>query len=215
MSQPNDRQRKTLAVVALAELLRHELSEAGVKMFIESIEDIPADRIEQAAMQWTQRSKFFPAPAELRELAGDGTTTYTDRALMAWQAFDKAVCEVGYYRSPDFDDPLINATVRNLGGWMRMCKLEGDEFDKWLRKDFLSVYASLCRVGVGEEQTAPLVGAHQRENRRLGYTKDDHAVTVATGLPWAGELPKRLPTGKRPVDIPRLELKRAQAREAS
>jgi len=145
----------------------------------------------------------MPTVSELRALTGE--TTPEDRALLAWGAFEKAVVRVGYYRSPNFDDPLINATVRHLGGWTRVCELDGEEFDKWLRKDFLKTYEALSRTGVGDEQAAPLVGYAERQNRSLGYDRSEDRCDVRTGLPWAGEPPKRL-ENRRPANVPRVEL---------
>ena len=148
----------------------------------------------------------MPPPAKLRELANAGETSHGDRAVLAWGAFEKAVQGIGYYRSPDFDDPIINATCRNLGGWMAACCTEGEEFDKWYRQRFLKTYEVLSRRGVGDEESAPLIGCVQRENGRLGYDRKEK-VQVPTGLPWAGEHRKRIEQN-RPTNVPRVEFQK-------
>lgn len=56
--------------------------------------------------------------AELREFCGvaSGRINVKDRPLLAWQAVLEAISKVGAYVSPDFDDSVINATIRQLGG---------------------------------------------------------------------------------------------------
>jgi hypothetical protein len=63
-----------------------------------------------AALQ--RPDKWMPSPGELRELAGD--VRPADRAVLAFQALKTACSRVGAFRSPDFDDPLINATVQSI-----------------------------------------------------------------------------------------------------
>jgi hypothetical protein len=195
--------RKTAAVLALAELFNRQLSEAALRLYVAALGDIAQEAIEAAVVAAGSSCKFMPSPAELRELAGCGGIRPEDRAALAWEAFSRAVVELGTYKSPDFDDPIINATCRMLGGWERCCGLPVEEFDKWLRHDFLKTYAGLMRSGVNGELTAPLVGYCERENRCPG----PECRTVATGLPWAGESPRQLPRPK-PRDVPRIEFQK-------
>lgn len=203
----NERQRKGLAVGALAEMFGRRLTDAALDMYVAALEGIPAEAIERAAQEMASTGDAFPPPARLREAAGDARPA--DRATLAFAALERAIGEVGYYKSPNFDDPLINATVRMLGGWERVCEMPGEEFDKWYRKEFERTYQTLSRTGVGDEAAAPLVGFHERTNLVGGHEVRSRE-TVATGLPWAGEQVKQLPAPKRrPADLPRLEFKRA------
>lgn len=183
--------RKSVAVAAMAEMYRRELTATGLKLYVAALGDVPAPDVEAAIVRAVAAEKWMPTPAELRELAGHANVA--DRAVHAFAALDRAVGSVGSYGSPDFDDPLINATVRMLGGWERACGLPAEEFDKWFRKDFLTTYETLARTGVNGDADRPLVGIHERTNRGLGYADGRCcAVAVATGLPWASERPKRL-----------------------
>ena len=203
---PNDNLRKTLAIVGLAEMTRHTISETAIRMYVQAADQVPADAFEAAILQWSKRNKFFPAPAEIIELCGMGETSHADRAVLAFSAFEQAVVDVGGYKSPDFDDQTINATVRNLGGWSRACEMPCSEFDKFYRPQFLKTYEVLSRTGIGEEAGNRLVGEFERSNSVLGYERPQDVIPVATGLPWAGER-KRL-TKTNTVDRPRIELRR-------
>ena len=190
-----ENQRKSVAVAAMAEMYRRELTTTGLKLYVAALADVPASDVEQAIVRAVAAEKWMPTPAELRELAG--CANVADRAVYAFSAMESAISAVGSYRSPDFDDPLINAAVRMLGGWERVCGLPVEEFDKWFRKDFLATYETLARTGVNGDADAPLVGIHERTNRGLGYGNGKScAVRITTGLPWAGERPKRLEAGE-------------------
>jgi hypothetical protein len=140
---------------------------------------IPVEQIERATMAALQRpDKWMPSPGELRELSGE--VRPSDRAVMAFQALKTACSRVGAFRSPDFDDALINATVRNLGGWARACEMPVSEFDTWYRKDFCSVYEMFCRTGANDEQAAPLIEGE------LIYVNADPLKKSA--LPWREEV---------------------------
>lgn len=201
-------ERKTAAILALGELFGKQLSEPAVRLYLAAIRDIPADGIEKAAAEATSTLKFFPAPSELRELAGDARPE--DRAALAWEAVLRAIPSVGGYRSPDFDDPLINATVRSMGGWVALCDQTIEQQDRFTRAQFLKTYAGLARTGISDELGAPLIGIADKHNATHGMRHLHEAgVTVATGLPWAGKQVKRLGgDGATASDRPRLELQR-------
>jgi hypothetical protein len=144
----------------------------------------------------------MPTPGILRAMAGFGEAPAEERADMAFAALRRAVGRVGHWSSPSFDDPLLNATVRNLGGWLRVCDLDIQQFETWYRKDFLRIYAMFSRAsGLSKDDVAPLLGDSEAENVAKGYTGPEHAsrVQVRTGLPWAGpaeqlSTPSRLET---------------------
>jgi len=185
-----DRPRFAVVVNALAATFRVEPSKAMLTGYWSALADLPIEAVEAAGQRALRGCKFMPVPAELRELAG--VMTPADRAIKAWEAFTRAVSAVGYYQSPDFDDVLINATVRNLGGWMEtIVRMEDeDKTDKWVRKDFERIYVSLVNSGIGEAAGGHLLGYHEQNNCLNGYG-DQIAppVKVRTGLPPLRQLP--------------------------
>lgn len=194
-------------VAGLCEAFTRQASVVTFRAYQVGLDGLTAEQIGKAVAIALRSCKFMPSPAELRELAGEMKSE--DRAVQAWIVFEKAVCTIGYVRGVDFDDPVVNATVRALGGWDRCCQQEGDEFDVFLRKRFLDTYASLSRSGVGEEQAAPLEGGFDRENRRLGQpVKPPHKVAV--GLPPAPGAVRisQVPTKAGETVVPRVVFQR-------
>lgn len=159
------------------------------------LEGLSPDDVEKAAVVALRERKYMPTPSELRELSGRGRRD--DRPLLAWMAVSKAISAVGAYASPDFDDLIINATIRAIGGWVRLCGLGGNELDVWARREFLAAYATLQRSPPSDDALAPLSGLGNRQ------------VEVRTGLPWAGEVVRRLEHRPKPQPgKPRIEFRR-------
>ncbi len=176
--------------MALAATFRTEASEAMLEGYWIGLEDIPFSAVQSSVVQAMRASKFMPNVAELREFAGDRKVSLADRAQVAWGVFERAVVQHGAYRSVSFDDPIVNATVRSLGGWQRCCDLPVTEFDTFLRQSFLKAYEAFARTGASDDLSAPLLGIHDQHNGLHGYgTKKP--VMIATGLPPLARLEKQ------------------------
>ena len=161
----------TITTLALGLPPRPEVSELLFESYHLGLEGIPVDAIERAAKRALQTCKFMPSPAELRELAGDMLPA--DRAVRAWAIVERAVHVHGEGPSLDFDDPAVNATIHNMGGWEPFLDRWEVEGKTWLRKDFERVYQSFCRAGVAGRQCGRLVGFNERSNRFHGFLDDE------------------------------------------
>ncbi len=188
MDKHDDEQFAGLMAV-LASSFSKEADRAMMEGFSIGLSDLPISSIELAVHKAIRNNRFFPSVAELRELAGEMTPGA--RAIKAWDAFRKAMLHHGYYTSVDFDDPVINATVRNLGGWMAVDDRIDEEGDKWLRKDFERVYVALMSAGVSASEAGPLIGFCEQSNRFHGQ------LTLRDGKP-AIKPPQRVLTGLPP-----------------
>ncbi len=180
----NDRPRFLAMFNGLAATFSKEPSKPMLDGYWMGLADLPIEAVENACQRAIGTCKFMPVPVELRELAG--VMAPADRAIKAWKAYSDAVAALGFYKSVDFDDPLINATVRNLGGWMELITRIDDEdhTDKWVRKEFERIYTSLMRSGISDEAARPLLGFHERSNVTHGYGDEVvPPVVVKTGLP--------------------------------
>jgi hypothetical protein len=180
----SDRETFALFIKGLAAAHGVEASTALQLGYWMGLKDLPLSSIEHAIDRALSSCRHMPKPVELRELAGE--ITNTQRAIIAWDALRRAIASHGSYRSVDFDDPLVNATVRNLGGWSKICGTGTEEFEKWTRKEFERVYLSLCASGASTEACAYLVGATEHRNEAQGgeaLKYIEPPAIVVTGLP--------------------------------
>lgn len=211
----SDRSDFGTVIEALAATFSREATEALLTGYWLGLSDVPLAQVKRAVVAAMRTSRFMPSVAELRELSGE--LPLAVRTVKAWDVFERAVIEHGGYSSVCFDDPVINATIHQLGGWERCCETETQRFDVWLRKDFERVYAALCRSGVSRDRAGVLLGTFDRENNANGYALGPPAL-IATGLtPLPGivrELPYTLNIGALPESVrtmlarPRLEAAR-------
>jgi len=179
---PNDLPRFVQLIAALASNYRQEADEATLEAYRIGLADLPVERIETAVSRAIRECKSLPPAAGLRELAGELLPIH--RAVKAWEVFRKAVFAIGPYRSVVFDDPVLTATARNLGGWGQVIEQMETEGEKWVRKDFERVYISLNSSGVARADVQPLPGIHERENKLNGYVDAiQKPVTIRTALP--------------------------------
>lgn len=185
-NRPNcERQRIVGCVAALCEAFGRKPTPATYTAYDVGLAGLAVEAVERATVKALQRHRgFMPTPAEIRELAGE--VRPDDRATLAWEAFSQAVEKFGCYASPDFDDPLINATCRTLGGWVRWCDMTVEEFEKWGRQEFVKTYQSLSRSHANGEICGRLIGEHEKTNALIGQTRNS-SIRVTTGLPWIGK----------------------------
>lgn len=152
-----------------------------------ALKDLNLDDFQQGAARALATCKRMPVPADLREMSG--AQTVAAGALVAWEEVRKAIRRHGAYESVDFG-PLVNAVVRNMGGWVSLCGLETAELDKWTRKEFERIYATVAAQGpVHEERGKYLTGIHEATNGANGF-----AVAPRKLCPVPGhETPMALP----------------------
>jgi len=145
-----------------------------------ALEDLTVEQIQFATKRALQTCKFMPSAAELLELSG--YLSPADRAELAWAVVGDAMRQHGFYKSVDFDDATINATIRALGGWAVFCEqADGADFQQFTKARFAKTYAAYCRAGVSAEAGAPLLGNFATENRRLGHAAPE-PIKIQTGL---------------------------------
>lgn len=97
-------------------------------IYQELLSDIPYEILAAAAKQHIGSCKWFPTIAELRQAAvGITTAALPERTgTEAWGIVSDTFTDGRYYQfddhavTPEFDDPLITATVRAMGGYWHL-----------------------------------------------------------------------------------------------
>jgi hypothetical protein len=153
--------KKAELIQALASTFGRECDEPMVLGYMLGVDDLSLSELKHAVSVAIRECTFMPSPVELRRFAGK--TSVEQRAILAWDRFCKAAGAIGSYRDIWFSDPIINATVRSLGGWPEVLSRSGDEFDKWTRQEFLKTYKALDGA-CGAEQCRPLASLGTRED---------------------------------------------------
>lgn len=156
----NQEEKKAMlvGVSALCEAFGRKPSEATYKAFEWGLDGLTVAQMNQAFSRALRETrKFMPPPADLRILAGEQTAE--DRSVRAWQTVLDNLY-LGPYKHVDFaEDLLINATIRNLGGWPNfIARFTDEEAEKWVRKEFLHTYERLAHARVNGTACEALPG---------------------------------------------------------
>jgi len=157
-----DRELFAKLISGLALTFGRDISDVLLFGYWIGLNDLPYSQVESAVAKAMKQCRFMPTVFDLRELAG--IIAPAAQAAIAFGDVETALRTVGYYRSPDFEDTVINATIRNLGGWLRVCEMPAEEFDKWFRKEFERMYLVYLSMGVNAESAAPLIGYFEQQN---------------------------------------------------
>ena len=144
----------------MAEVFRESLTAELLAMYVESLEDLSDNQIRLCVGRAIRELKWFPKPAELRELVGCSPREQQDaEARAAWDAIvnfaekyiqsDPQGCYVidqGVRRVPP---PVLSQrildSVRRTGGW-RAYKLMGPADLPHQQKRFMAEYAAWTAI---------------------------------------------------------------------
>lgn len=115
-------------------------------------------------VQDPDRGQFPPKPADVIRLL-DGQSG--DRSLHAWTKVDRAIRELGPYRSVVFDDHRIHAVIDEMGGWIALCEVASEKDLEFKANEFRKRYQAYV---LRQPQAWPprLIGYTEAENRRMG-----------------------------------------------
>ena len=173
---------------SIGKQIAHETLEAWFLI----LGDLSPEQLQRGIVETLRTHEFggMPAVGLIRKNASVGMQAIgiDDRAVVAWSSVKSAVATHGAYATVDFDDPIINAVIRSLGGWVRICDTpSGEAFDTWLRKDFERCYETLCKTGVEARLAAPVAGIIDTANSATGYDDRCLPLVIETGLPRHGQ----------------------------
>lgn len=154
-------------------------------------------------IQNPDKGQFVPKPADIVRLVDGGTE---DRALQAWSKVDQAIRTVGPYQTVVFDDAFIHASIRDMGGWIKMCNVGGDEYP-FLRNEFVKRYRGIVE-SKNLEFPEKLIGISEQSNAEAGRKI---APPLLLGNPESAKQIYRSGGANRAISsqkMPKLELKR-------
>ncbi|MDR9052093.1 DUF6475 domain-containing protein [Burkholderia multivorans] len=112
--------------------------------------------------------QFLPKPADVVKMLSGSTQ---DAALVAWAKVDRAVREVGTYRSVVFDDAVIHRVVTDMGGWVQIGSKDENEWP-FVRNEFVNRYRGYRMRSEIPEYLPVLVGISESSNQRHGFQSE-------------------------------------------
>ena len=149
--RPNEAAQFTRFLTQALSYWKADVSEFTLTVWMNACEPYTLEQVKKAMTAHAtdaDRGMFAPKVADIvRVLSG----THTDRALLAWGKTLEAMSSVGAYTDVVFDDPAIHATIEDLGGWTKICRLETKELI-YLQHRFCESHKAYTGRGVFEYQ---------------------------------------------------------------
>lgn len=189
MNEIDDKPERLQLIIALFALFPTlQVKDETYKAYLHMLSDIPLEVLTAAVEQSAAGSKFPPTVAEIRDTALRLVTPARPEGAEAWGTVVKALSEVGFYRSPKFDDPLTQKMV-DIIGWQTLCSSENSVAD---RAHFIQNYNVLVAREVADAKLLPrareireLASARAREitdGRRTAFDSNDNNQSDSRSL---------------------------------
>ena len=205
--EASDKKAFSEAIAALALSFDKEAGKPFFAAYWLGLSDLTIEAVQSAVALAIRQCEFMPKPVDLRRLAGEQTND--QRALAAWNDVLRAV-PLGAYKHVDFADKIINAAIRNLGGWPGLLgRFDGSEGEKWARIEFLKTYEALAASGVNGDVCAALPGLAQLTSIG-GQVQAPAPVRIecdAQRAKLSGSVSR--PAISKVTDVPKIDFKRA------
>ncbi|MBR8748713.1 hypothetical protein IX317_000372 [Fusobacterium sp. DD29] len=154
------------------------------------LDDIPGDQF-ITGINMLLRERVYsniPSPGEIREFClGMKDNELSIKILTAKKKIKDAIGLVGVYNSVAFDDPVIHLVIRDIGGWITLCKMDYEELESFLKWDLPKLYKAYSSRkntnipvefnGIGIEKRVRYIGDRQQaEKWILAYKKANNLI---------------------------------------
>jgi hypothetical protein len=150
-----DRAAFAKGLFVLGETFKEPVSELRAEAYFDALRDLPLEPVLVGMRAANGSLRFFPRPVEIRELV-EGNVA--DQADTAWAQLLTLVRRVGYTGKPEWADPVLERTAKELyGGWGALCARLPSEGPELLgqAKLFKATYAAYARRASVERLALP------------------------------------------------------------
>lgn len=155
--------------------------EVTLEAYADGLEDLPVRAIAEACRLAIRSQKFVPTVSELRIIAGFDVTI-DSRIMIAWGELNKAMSLHGPYPSIRFNDPPLNQTIQDLGGWVVISDTPMKDWDSHFRHRFITTYKANVEARRGTMSAQLGINAMANVAQNMDeYTKPP--IEVDVGLP--------------------------------
>ena len=159
----------------IATLYGKEISKPVIAIWWNALSSYAIDDVRRALnahVRNPDNGQWMPKPADVVKLL-DGTSE--SAAMIAWSQVMHALKTVGSYSSVAFDDPIIHATIADMGGWIQLGAMTEDE-QPFKAREFEKRYAAYLTKGCNS-YPALLLGLFDAGNMKDGYDDSGQWIT--------------------------------------
>jgi len=143
------------------------LSGGVIALYWQALKDYDLTAVRDALgrhLRNTDTGQFMPKIADIVRMMHGSSQ---DSAFSGWSKFDKAIRQVGIYRTVVFDDPIIHRVVHDMGGWVSFGEKTEDAWP-FLQNEFVARYRGFKSRNERIEYPATLIGISESHNTKAG-----------------------------------------------
>lgn len=142
-----------------------QLTNKGIDLYFKALADFPLESISQAMNRYAMEGKFFPKPAEIRDLV---LGSKDERSQQCWNLLQEAFKKAGEDKSVCFQDPSLAFAVEKTFITWAICANElhtlSPEMLAFKKKEFSKNY-NLYFIVKPDNQNLYFTGASEANNR--------------------------------------------------
>lgn len=165
--QISERDNFAKMLLGLAELYGKTMSKTVMKFYWQALVVYPWQDVVEAMRLHTEdpdTGQFMPKPADIiRIIKGNSQS----QSLQAWSKVERAIRQIGPYRSVVFDDVIIHAVMDEMGGWVKLCKVSHKELP-FIAREFQIRYTAY-KHQAPNHYPAKLIGLIEHQNLIQGH----------------------------------------------
>lgn len=172
----SEKPRFAQAMAGLAAIYSKDLPEILVEVYWDSLKrfDFKAVGVAFKRHYEGENGAFWPKPGDIITII-EGSSE--DRSIEAWHKADEAVRERGPYLSVLFDDPVIMATIEQMGGWVDFCSSPNEEDHKFKGERFKKAYrANLKKPDL--DYPSRLIGLAEANSNMRGIKSTESVALI-------------------------------------
>lgn len=163
---PEDYKKFVNCLIGCAEICDKQLSEQAILIYWNSLKHLEIVVVANAFNRHVvnpDNGQFMPKPADIIKLCGGSNL---DSAMLAWSVVLDSIKSVGRYESVVFGDAATMSVIREMGGWISLCKIENKELP-FKANEFQARYKSYKVMG-RNDHPCKLVGVSEAANQSSG-----------------------------------------------
>ena len=152
----------------VAEQYGKTLSDGVLALYWQGLQGFEFSAVKEALARHLRNpdsGMFMPKIADIVKMLSGSTQ---DSALRAWSKVDKAVRQVGCYKSVVFDDPIIHRVLHDMGGWVFLSTKTDEEWP-FVAREFENRYRGFVAIGTIPEYPKALVGIIEAHNAKGNF----------------------------------------------
>jgi hypothetical protein len=164
----NDQLRLAAVLADVHAFYRQDFSEFALTVWTQAMAPFDVAAVERALGQHAMNpdsGQWCPKPADIVKMLQGSTK---DSANLAWSTVDYAIRTRGDQYSVVFDDPLIHRVVEDMGGWVKLCRVDVEQYP-FTQNEFVTRYRGYKMRGEVPPYPSKLIGAPEDYNARQGY----------------------------------------------